>query len=221
MIKKLFITFLVLSAFTVQSSDARVPKTKKITVCKPVYTVEKGMYQGSQIVKCDKMFGVKNALSFPVVSPIYSKLENIDENLMKARVGKNQFGIVDYRGKMIVRPKYKDVAIAKLQMSESDSDYFFFGKINRKWYFINGEKEIPVDKLKRGEVFNPVFATSIHKIPHKVTVDKNKYRLWMGEIEMGDLLVNTPIKVHVSTKLPKWADEKIADLVLVSIFQKK
>ena len=105
MIKKLFITFLVLSAFTVQSSDARAPKAKKITVCKPVYTVEKGMYEGSQIVKCDKMYGVKNALSFPVVSPIYSKLENIDETLMKARVGKNQFGIVDYRGKMLVRPK--------------------------------------------------------------------------------------------------------------------
>ena len=49
----------------------------------------------------------------------------------------------------------------------------------------------------------------------------NKYRLWMGEIEMGDLLVNTPIKVHVSAKLPKWADVKVADLVLVSVFQKK
>lgn len=221
MIKKLFITFLVLSAFTVQSSDARAPKAKKITVCKPVYTVEKGMYEGSQIVKCDKMYGVKNALSFPVVSPIYSKLENIDETLMKARVGKNQFGIVDYRGKMLVRPKYKDVAIAKLQMSQNDPDYFFFGKINRKWYFINGEKEIPLEKLKRDELFNPVFATSIHKIPHKVTVDDNKYRLWMGEFEMGDLLVNTPIKVHVSAKLPKWADVKVADLVLVSVFQKK
>lgn len=221
MIKKIFVTLLVLCTVAVQTSEARTQKTKKITVCKPVYTVEKGIYEDYQIVKCDKSYGVKNSLSFPTVSPIYSNLENLDGTLIKARVGKNQYGIVDYRGKMLVRPKYKDVAVAKLQMSENDPDYFYFGKINKKWYFLNDNKEIPLEKIKRGEVFNPVFATSIHKIPHKVSVENNKYRLWMGEIEMGELLANTPIKIHISTKLPKWADEKLADLILVSVFQKK
>lgn len=221
MIKKLFITMLVLCTVLVQSSEARAPKVKKITVCKPVYTVKSELNQGAQIVKCDKLYGIKNSFSYPVVAPRYAKMINIDDNYVKVSIGKNQWGILTYLGRPVVKPIYKDVAITRIQLGSEDADYLFFGKKDKTWYFLNEGKEIPVAKLKRGEKFEPIFATTLHKIPHKVIIDGNKYRLLMGKVDMTDLLVGTPIKVHVSEKLPKWADLKIADLALVSIVQKK
>ena len=111
MIKKLFITMLVLCTVLVQSSEARTPKVKKITVCKPVYTVKSNLNQGAQIVKCDKLYGIRNSFSYPVVAPRYAKILNIDDNYVKVSTGKNQWGILTYLGRPVVKPIYKDVAI--------------------------------------------------------------------------------------------------------------
>lgn len=221
MIKKITTLLLIVLTFSIQTCEAKNLRPKKINVCKPVYTVQSGIYENYQIVKCGKFYGVKNAFSFAMVSPKYKKIENIDDKLIRVQYGKNQYGIMTYLGKTILIPRYKDVAISKIQLGEENSDDMYFGKINKTWFFVNEGKEIPIEKLKRNEKFEPVFITTLHKIPNKVKVDDNKYRLYMGTIKMGDLLEGTPVKIHTSTKLPKWADMKITDYILVSIFQKK
>lgn len=221
MIKKIFTALLILFAFTVQASEARVSKKIKKQTCKPVYTVKSDINEGTQIVKCGKTYGVRNAFSFVVIPPEYKKMINIDDTLLKVKKGKNQWGILSYLGHTLVKPQYHDIAVAKIQLGDNEPDYLYFGKVKKTWYFLKNGKEIQLIKTKRGELWEPVFRTTLHSIPHEVTVDENKYRLLMGKMDMGDLLMNTQIKVYVSSKLPAWADYKIADLALISLFEKK
>ncbi len=221
MIKKIFTALLIIFAFTVQTSEAKLSKKIKKQTCKPVYTVKSDINEGTQIVKCGKTYGVRNAFSFVVIPPEYTKMINIDDTLIKAKKGKNQWGILTYLGHTIIKPEYKDVAVAKIQLGDNDPDYLYFGKVKKSWYFLKKGKEIQLVKTKHGEQWEPVFRTTLHPIPHEVTVDENKYRLLMGKMDMGDLLINTQIKVYISSKLPKWADYKIADLALISLFENK
>jgi len=221
MIKRIFTVMLIMFAFTLQSTEAKTIKKLKAKECKPVYTVSTGINEGTQIVKCGKTYGLKNAFSFVIIPPKYSKMVNIDDTLLKVKAGKNQWGILSYLGHNILKPEYSNVAIAKIQLGENDPDYLYFGKVKNSWYLIKPNKEVQLVKPKRNEIFEPVFRTSLHSVPHKVTVDENKYRLLMGKMEMGDLLFNTQIKVYIPAALPKWADYKIADLALISLFENK
>lgn len=221
MIKKIFTALLILFAFTMQTCEAKISKKIKKTTCKPVYTVKSDINEGTQIVKCGKLYGVRNAFSFVVIPPEYTKMINIDDTLVKVKKGKKQWGILSYLGHTIVKPEYNDIAIAKIQLGDNDPDYLYFGKVKNSWYFLKNGKEIQLIKTKRGEQWEPVFRTTLHTIPHEVTVDENKYRLLMGKMDMGDLLINTQIKVYISSKIPRWADYKIADLALISLFRNK
>lgn len=221
MIKRIFTAILVIFTFTVQIGEAKAVKKNKIKECKPVYTVSSGINEGSQIVKCGKTYGIKNSFSFVVVQPKYVKMINIDDTLIKVKTGRNQWGVISYLGHNIIKPEYSDIAIAKIQLGENEPDYLYFGKVKKTWHLLKKHKDIQLVKPKRDEQWEPVFRTTLHYIPHKVTVDENKYRLLMGRMNMGELLTGTQIKVYVPLKLPKWADFKVADLALISIFDDK
>ena len=221
MIKKIFTAILVIFAFTAQMSEAKTSNKLKKQTCKPVYTIKSDMNEGTQIVKCGKTYGVRNAFSFVVIPPEYTKMINIDNKLLKVQKGKKQWGILSYLGHTLIKPEYQDIALAKIQLGDNEPDYLYFGKVKKSWYFLKKGKEIQLIKTARNEIWEPVFRTTLHSVPHEVKVDKNKYRLLMGTMDMGDLLLNTPIKVYISSKLPKWADYKIADLALISIFENK
>ena len=122
-----------------------------------------------------------------------------------------------------VECEFKDNEVFILSFKERKNIFkrLYFGKVKKSWYFLKNGKEIQLIKTKRDEQWEPVFRTTLHTIPHEVTVDENKYRLLMGKMDMGDLLMNTPIKVYISSKLPQWADYKIADLALISLFRNK
>lgn len=221
MIKKIFTAILIIFAFTVQSSEAKTLNKIKKQECKPVYTVKSGINEGTQIVKCGKTYGLRNSFSFVVVPPKYTKMVNIDDTLLKVKTGKNQWGVITYLGHDIVKPAYSDIAAAKIQLGDNEPDYLYFGKVKKSWYLLKRGKEIQLVKQKRNEEWSPVFITTLHSIPHTVSYDENKYRLLMGKMDMGDLLLNTQIKVYIPAKLPKWADYKIADLGLISLFENK
>jgi len=221
MIKKIFTTILIIFAFTIQVSEARTSNKVKKPECKPVYTVKSGINEGTQIVKCGKTYGLRNSFSFVIVPPKYTKMINVDDTLLKVKLGKKQWGMITYLGHDVIQPKYSDVTAVKIQLGENNPDYLYFGKIKKSWYLLKRGKEIQIVKQKRNEEWSPVFITTLHSIPHSVSVDNNKYRLLMGKMDMGDLLLNTQIKVYIPVKLPKWADYKIADLCLISLFDNK
>lgn len=221
MINKIFTVLVVIFVFTIQSAEAKIINKIKAKECKPVYTVTSGINEGTQIVKCGKNYGLKNTFSFVVIPPKYEKMINIDNTLLKVKAGEKQWGILSYLGHTVIKPKYSDIAVAKIQLGDKEPDYLYFGKLKKSWYFIKKDREVQLVKQKRNEIWEPVFRTTLHTIPHEVTVDKNKYRLLMGKMDMGDLLFNTQIKVYIPTKLPKWADYKIADLALIALFENK
>lgn len=211
--KNFVLTVLILICFTSINVFAKDVKE----VCKPTYTVPYGVYEGFQIVRCDKLYGIKNSFSHVMVNPKYSRIENIDNKFVKVKVDKN-YGLLEYNGKVLIVPKYKDIAVVEFKLNNEKPFYLYLGKTKNNWFVVSEKEEIVINKSKEKV---SMLKTELRTLDNKIKISDKIYYIQIGKVDLGEFFTGATVRILLPDNLPKWSLDKISTIGLTKIFTQK